>query len=91
MNEKFQIDKLVQLARLSLTHEEQAQLEGDLLSVLGYIDKLDTLDTSSVEPTSHALSIRNVFREDIPGDKAVDCLGLAPAHLKDHYEAPKTI
>ncbi len=91
MNEKFEIEKLVQLARLSLTEDEKNQLEGDLLSILGYIDKLETLDTSNIEPTSQALSLKNVFREDEPGEKAESCIELAPAHYKDHYEAPKII
>jgi len=93
MTKKFEIEKLVQLARLSLPDDEKAQLEGDLLSILGYIDKLETLDTSNIEPTSQALSLHNVFREDELTEKVSgeECLQLAPAHFKDHYEAPKII
>jgi aspartyl-tRNA(Asn)/glutamyl-tRNA(Gln) amidotransferase subunit C len=54
------------LARLELTDDEIAEYRGSLNSILGYVRALEKLDTSSVEPTSHALRLTNIFRSDVP-------------------------
>ncbi|MBU0674416.1 MAG: Asp-tRNA(Asn)/Glu-tRNA(Gln) amidotransferase subunit GatC [Proteobacteria bacterium] len=52
------------LARLDLGHEEAEAMTGQLDRILAYIDTLNELDTSQVEPTTHAISVINAFRED---------------------------
>jgi len=52
------------LARLELKPEEAEEMAGQLDQILSYVDKLNELDTSAVEPTTHAISITNAFRED---------------------------
>ena len=50
------VEKIGELARLELTADEVKSLAGQLSSILGYIDKLNELDTSGVEPMSHCAS-----------------------------------
>lgn len=55
---------LANLARLSLTEEERERFAGELSSILGYVEKLETANTDTVEPTSHAAGVENALRED---------------------------
>lgn len=54
------------LARLGLSDEEVKVFAGQLGRILGYVAKLDELDTAGVEPTFHVLDMSNVCREDEP-------------------------
>ncbi|MDE2483745.1 MAG: Asp-tRNA(Asn)/Glu-tRNA(Gln) amidotransferase subunit GatC [candidate division NC10 bacterium] len=59
-----EVEHVARLARLELTAEEKERMRAQLDSILSYIDKLNELDTSAVEPTSHVLPMTNVFRKD---------------------------
>ena len=63
------IDHISQLSRLRLPEEEKAKMAGNLEGILAYMDTLNTLDTSGVEPLSHVFPVKNVLRED-EGDAA---------------------
>ncbi|MFX1455197.1 MAG: Asp-tRNA(Asn)/Glu-tRNA(Gln) amidotransferase subunit GatC [Promethearchaeota archaeon] len=64
---KETIDHLSKLALLDLSEEEKENLSEQLGDILEYFKKLDDLDTSNVEPTTHPIDgLFNVFREDIP-------------------------
>lgn len=68
------------LAKLELSEEEKEQAKKDMGSMLDYIDKLNELDTSGVEPMSHVFPVDNVFREDVVtnGDDRDEMLANAP-------------
>ena len=89
----FDVQKIAALARLRLTPDEQERLGRQFQQILDYIDQLNQLDTEAVEPTSHVLPLKNVFREDRVEVRfpEADLLGLAPASFKGHYEVPKII
>ena len=53
------------LAKLELSDEEKEKAKEDMGKMLDYIDKLNELDTSNVEPMSHVFPVNNVFREDV--------------------------
>lgn len=59
-----EVEHVARLARLELTVEEKERMRAQLDSILSYIDTLNELDTSAVEPTSHVLPMTNVFRKD---------------------------
>jgi aspartyl-tRNA(Asn)/glutamyl-tRNA(Gln) amidotransferase subunit C len=59
-----EVEHVARLARLELTEEEKERMRAQLDSILSYIDTLNELDTTTVEPTSHILPMTNVFRED---------------------------
>ena len=62
--EKDKIKYTANLARMSLTPEEEELFSRQLNDILHYMDKLNELDTKDVEPVSHAVLMGNVFRED---------------------------
>jgi aspartyl-tRNA(Asn)/glutamyl-tRNA(Gln) amidotransferase subunit C len=59
-----QVRKVARLARLELTEAEVEEFTGQLGSILEYVEKMNELDTSDVEPLAHCLPISNVFRPD---------------------------
>ena len=81
------------LAKLELSDAEKEAAKKDMESMLDYIDKLNELDTSNVEPMSHVFPVQNVFREDVVenGDGGEDTLANAPLRKEDSFEVPKTI
>ena len=89
----FQIDKIAELARLSLKPEEKKKLEKDLGAILEYVQKLNTLDTQNVEPTSHVLDMENVFRADEvkPAATRDEALEHAPSREGKFFKVPKVV
>jgi len=87
------ISYLEKLGRIRLTDAEKEKAIIDLSSILGYIDKLNELDTDSVEPLSHAFPITNVFREDVVtnSDRRDAILSNAPAQKDGSFKVPKTV
>lgn len=81
------------LAKLELSGEEKEQAKKDMGSMLDYIDKLNELDTSGVEPMSHVFPVNNVFREDVVtnGDGSEETLKNAPLQKEQCFKVPKTI
>ncbi|MBI3002036.1 MAG: Asp-tRNA(Asn)/Glu-tRNA(Gln) amidotransferase subunit GatC, partial [candidate division NC10 bacterium] len=71
-----EVEHVARLARLALSDEEKEQMRSQLDRILGYIEKLNQLDTTAVEATSHVIPMTNVFREDavipsLPRDEAL--------------------
>ncbi|CAM3379034.1 Asp-tRNA(Asn)/Glu-tRNA(Gln) amidotransferase subunit GatC [Marinicrinis lubricantis] len=58
------VEHVAKLARLDLTDQEKQTFTEQLNAILKYADKLNELDTEHIEPTSHAMKIMNVVRED---------------------------
>ncbi len=87
------IDYVGILAKLELSAEEKEQAKKDISRMLDYIDKLNELDTSGVEPLSHVFPVNNVFREDVVtnGDERETILKNAPASKEGSFKVPKTV
>ena len=81
------------LAKLSLSPQEKEEAKKDMSRMLDYIDRLNELDTSEVEPMSHIFPVNNVFREDVVenGDDREHMLVNAPQKKDGAYKVPKTI
>ena len=81
------------LAQLELSREEKEQAKKDMSEMLDYIDKLNELDTTGVEPMSHVFPVQNVTREDevLNGDGSLDTLENAPQKKDGGFKVPKTI
>jgi len=58
------VEYVAKLARLSLAVDEKNKFAGQLNAIFEHMDELNKLDTENVLPTSHAVVIKNVFRED---------------------------
>ena len=61
---KADVEYVASLAQLSLDDDTKERLVKEMGDILGYIDQLNELDTDGIEPTMHALSMTNVFRDD---------------------------
>ena len=90
---EFKIERIAELARLNLKPEEKQKLGKDLGAILDYVKKLDALDTSKVEPTSHVLNMENVFRADEakPSNAAEKALEHAPETEGSFFKVPKIV
>ena len=90
---KMDIEKVARLARLELSGEEKETFSNQLEGILGHMEHLNKLDTTGVEPTSHAIPVYNAFREDQirPSFPRDDVLGIAPAQEDDHFKVPRII
>ena len=86
------IDYVGILAKLELSDEEKENAKKDMESMLDYIDKLNELDTTGVEPMSHVFPVNNVFREDVVtnGDDRENILKNEPEEQDGMFNVPKT-
>ncbi len=87
------VEYVASLAKLSFTEEEKRTLTAQLNEILKYMEQLNKLDTSHVEPLSHVIGLSNVFREDIlrPGLTREETLQNAPARTDKFFKVPKVI
>ena len=87
------IDKLANLARLQFSTEEKEEIKNDLQKMIGFIDKLNELDTTGVEPLLHMSDNVNVLREDeVKGSVTrEEALSNAPIHDEHFFKVPKVI
>ncbi len=88
-----EVEHVANLARLEFGPEEKELFTRQLDAILTYVDKLNELDTTGVEPTSHVQPIKNDFREDTPRPSLSpdEALGNAPDRAEDFYRVPKII
>ncbi|MFH1091287.1 MAG: Asp-tRNA(Asn)/Glu-tRNA(Gln) amidotransferase subunit GatC [Pseudomonadota bacterium] len=86
-----EVEHVAQLARLKVGPEEITRLTGQLNRILDYVDKLNELDTSGLEPMAHALSLATPFRDDVVRE-SIDpekALGNAPQRQDSFFVVPK--
>lgn len=90
---KQEVEHVAKLARLAVSEEEKEAFGRQLSEILTYVGKLNELDTSKVEPTSHVLDLSNVFRDDVVRESlpAAEVLANAPDRVNDHFRVPKII
>ncbi len=88
-----EVKHVADLARLEMTPEEVESMTQQLDGILSYVAKLNELDTEGVQPTTHAISIVNVFREDLvkPSLDREDVLANAPQQDNESFVVPKVI
>ena len=87
------IDKIANLARLKFNSEEKEDIKKDLQQMIGFIDKLDELDTTGIEPLLHMSENVNVLREDEVGGtiSREEAFRNAPLHDEQFFKVPKVI
>lgn len=81
---------VARLARLHLDDEEMATFQEQLGSIVEYVNKINRLDLSEIEPTSHAQPVQNVFRADEvrPGLDHDAVMRNAPASKDGQFSVP---
>lgn len=87
------VEYVAGLAQLELDAAAKERLVQEMGEILAYMDKLNELDTTNVEPMMHAMEMTNVFREDvveasIPHDTA---LRNAPVHDGQFFIVPRIL
>ena len=87
------VEHVARLARLDLSAAEKERMGRELDGILTYIDKLRALDTTGVKPTSHAVPVTNVMRDDVPYPSLPqsEALANAPDRQGDLFRVPKII
>lgn len=90
---KQEVEKIAELARLEFNENEIEHLTKDMNQILHHMDKLNELDTSNVEPLSHPIEVKNVFRDDElkSSIKREDALKNAPDKDEEFFKVPKVI
>ena len=81
------------LAKLDLNEEEKEAARCDMQKMLDYVDKLNELDTSRVEPMTHIFSMGNVFRDDVVEDNyaAEELLAAAATKCDGYVVVPRVV
>lgn len=87
------VEYVAKLARLSFSEDEKEQLTHQLNDILTYMEQLNSLDTTNVEPLAHVIELKNVFREDEVrnGVSQEEALKNAPAASGEFFKVPKVI
>jgi aspartyl-tRNA(Asn)/glutamyl-tRNA(Gln) amidotransferase subunit C len=86
--------KLAQLSRLKLTDDEIERFRVDLSSILEYVEKLDSVDVSGLEPTYQVTGLKNIMRMDEPidyGYETKDLLKNAPAVQDNQFKVKRVL
>lgn len=88
-----EVEHVARLARLALSEGEREKIRAQLDAILTYIDKLNELNTSQVEPTSHVIPMTNVFRDDTvrPSLSQEEALANAPDRHDAFFRVPRII
>lgn len=91
--DKKEVEQLAFLARLRLSEKDAEALSGQINKLLGTFEKLQELDTSAVEPTSHVIPMQNVFRADEsrPSWPREDILAGAPDATETTFVVPRIV
>jgi aspartyl-tRNA(Asn)/glutamyl-tRNA(Gln) amidotransferase subunit C len=91
--ERKDVEHVARLARLALTEAEIERMREQLNGILAYIEKLNELDTAGVDPTSHAVPLVNVMRDDEPGPclPREEALANAPDRAGEFFRVPRII
>ena len=84
------VEHVAFLARLGLTEEELARLEGQMNHILDQYVVLTELDTEGIPPTAQTIELENILREDIvrPGLTSAEALANAPERVGDYFLVP---
>jgi aspartyl-tRNA(Asn)/glutamyl-tRNA(Gln) amidotransferase subunit C len=87
------VEHVARLSRLALSDAEIEKMREQLAAILAHIDTLRALDTEQVEPTSHAVPMENVMREDEPRPCLPQeaMLANAPDRSTDFFRVPRII
>lgn len=87
------IQYVAALAKLQVKEEQKEKTKEDLEKILNYMERMEELDTDEVEPMSHVLPLKNVFREDLVTNQAdrENLLANAPKQKDGMFLVPKTV
>ena len=87
------VDHVARLARLDLSEEERERMQTELSHIIEHAERVQALDLDGVEPTSHAIPLRNVMRPDEarPSLSPSDALANAPESEAGRFKVPRIL
>ena len=87
------IQTVASLSRLKISSEESAEVMNQLDKFLNYVENLQSIDTENIQPTTYALPMQNVFREDVVKKSLDRELALSNAPLKEdgYFKVPRVL
>lgn len=90
---EIDVKYVAHLARIQLSPEEERQFGAQLGQILKYVEQLNTLDVSGIEPTAHAVPLVNVTRPDEirPSLPSEEALRNAPLQANGLFLVPKIV
>ncbi len=88
-----EVEHVAWLARLELSEEEKDKFSQQLGRILEHAERIKSVDTSGVEPTSHVLPLKNVMRDDEvrPGLTQEEALSNAPRREGGYFVVPRIV
>ena len=91
--DKETVEKVAHLARLELGEDEKEKMIADMNKILGFMDKLNEIDTSGIEPLVYMTNEINTVREDVVKQDIThqEALLNAPKHDQDYFLVAKVI
>ncbi|MDZ7822693.1 MAG: Asp-tRNA(Asn)/Glu-tRNA(Gln) amidotransferase subunit GatC [Ahrensia sp.] len=87
------VKRVAKLARLAVSEAEAANLEGELNTILGFVEQLSEVDVNGVEPMVSVVAMDMKKRIDVisDGNKAADIVANAPATEDHFFQVPKVV
>ena len=87
------VKRVAKLARIAVTDEEAQNLEGELNTILGFVEQLGEVDVEGVEPMVSVVAMDMKKRIDsvTDGNKAEDIVANAPATDENFFQVPKVV
>jgi len=87
------VKRVAHLARIAVTDEEAARMEGELNTILGFVEHLSEVDVDGVEPMTSVTPMAMKKRKDVvaDGSKADDIVANAPETTDNFFVVPKVV
>ena len=87
------VEHIAKLAKLEFSETEKEKFTHQFNDILKYMEQLNSVDTTNVEPLAQVIELNNVFRDDVvkPSISTEDALKNAPAKTDEYFKVPKVI
>ena len=87
------VKRVAKLARIAVTDDEAKNLEGELNTILGFVEQLNEVDVSGIEPMVSvvAMDMKKRIDEVTDGNKPADIVANAPATDENFFQVPKVV
>lgn len=88
-----EVEHIAKLAKLEFSDAEKEKFTHQFNDILKYMEQLNSVDTTDVEPLAQVIELQNVFREDVvtPSTPTDEALSNAPSATDAHFKVPKVI
>jgi aspartyl-tRNA(Asn)/glutamyl-tRNA(Gln) amidotransferase subunit C len=87
------VRRVARLARIAVSDEDAARMTGELNAILGFVEQLNEVDVTGVEPMTSVIPMEMKKRQDVvtDGNKPADIVANAPATAENFFLVPKVV